>query len=222
MDTKANQVLLRSVEIARRRVAGDKWPAITAWLQSEGIQVTDSQVRVYWCRHHKDTPPAVIVAEAEAAAWAERCSALTKLVDDLRQRLSAAEAARGSAEAENADLRRRLQQAEFSPPPDGRTSNKTVEAPAENDCRLGKPKEETPPSQPRSLSGFQSRTYLGVVPDRSEADSPLEHHTNRVDEPGSRNADAVTAPAKAQEPRRELTGFKKRPSSMGLVPRKSD
>lgn len=196
METKADQVLLRSVEIARRRVAGDTWPTITAWLQSEGIQVTDSQVRVYWCRRHGDAPPAVIVAEAEAAAWAERCRALTKLVDDLQLRLIA-------AESETAEMRARLQRAGCTERQSDRPSLEAMAAPAEKEQGLpDKEVEEAPLSQQRSLGGFQTRT------------------ANCADESTSRNAGDATELSKAQAPRRELTGFKKRPSSMGLLPRK--
>lgn len=116
MVTKTDQVLLRRLDIARLLVNGADWPEIAAWLRSEGIEVSTGQARVYWWRHCRDTPAAVIVAEAEAAAWAERCAELIQLVDSLQQSLAASEAARNVAEAESADLRLRLRQGNFALP----------------------------------------------------------------------------------------------------------
>lgn len=116
MKSKADQVLLRSLEIAQRRVQGETWPSIAVWLRSEGLSVSGDQLRVYWWRRYDNKPPSAIVAEAEAAISVEQRDsmavqitgltrqlwALDQLVIDLHQNLANAQADLGEAMVERA------------------------------------------------------------------------------------------------------------------------
>lgn len=88
MTSKADQALLRSLEIAQRRIQGETSPSIASWLQSEGLSVSGDQLRVYWWRRYGTTPPSAIVAEAEAAISDERKNAMAEEIASLKQQVA--------------------------------------------------------------------------------------------------------------------------------------
>lgn len=108
MVTKTDQVLLRRLDIARLLVNGADWPEIAAWLRSEGIEVSTGQARVYWWRHYRDVPAAVIVAETEAAIATEQRALMEAQLADAMNSMGALQLQAAAAQAEADELRRQF------------------------------------------------------------------------------------------------------------------
>jgi chromosome segregation ATPase len=105
------QVLLRSGEIARRRLAGERWSEIAA-----ALSVPEAKLKVYWGRVARGRSPEVIAAEARVAeAEARAADALAEMgaAEERGKALSAvtlaaAEDRAARAEAQAADLQGQL------------------------------------------------------------------------------------------------------------------
>lgn len=248
MVTKTDQVLLRRLEIARLLVNGADWPEIAAWLRSEGIKVSTGQARVYWWRHYRDVPAAVIVAEAEAAIWAERCAAMEKQIADLMSVMEALQLQAAAAQTETAELRtevRRLESerqywltgeaTEAAKLPSSPQASMPAASPALMAARTEHDMERTP-------GGHADQTGMGQEPlKRDEAAPPARQELSGFTGKGPRmgllpDLDVSPPPppppppppkpesisgAPQQKPRRELSGFTRKGPRMGLVPRTS-
>lgn len=105
------QVLLRAGEIARRRLAGERWSEIAA-----AISVPEAKLKVYWARVARGRSPEVIAAEARMAEAEARAADALAEIDAAEGRgkalsamaLAAAEDRTVRAEAQADDLQGQL------------------------------------------------------------------------------------------------------------------